>query len=528
VQLSRDIRFHVFASVALAVIFAGLVYASPNQLGAWSKPISVAEGSRYHGYQSTVVGDIIVVAMVDGNTGIETWELTAANNKSSSTFRSNVSNLLHYVLVSSGNNYCLVWAEKTSGNSVLYAQAPSHKKTILKEVPGLVSGLSASFDNLGRLVLVWVDNTTGMRAIFAQEFNAAFAPMGEAFQISPTGLPVSEHAFIVSGNNLHIFYKATDQVFTDILHQMYGRDELAPTSPLRIRRAVSDSLELPAFRAIDDGAAEVYWVQDAQQRGTGGATIMMRGQIGPSGNWSDAPGEIMRFSGRTASLSMAHEPSNDTFLAFVNNQSGSFQVYSVDNTFCAVQATYGSNHRFSSKAHVLGGNRIVLYQEMSKSHSTLWLTSFVPGARLPLAARLGLSPNAPLLDLSFRVITLVAGSLVLSIVASLAVLTAVGLVTLVSRMLRHNSCWPVAGMHLAMYMLLAIIKFYGGALYYGAVRVPGTSGVLIAIGSAAFAWGAVKIVKLERNDMLALGISGLLWVWADAFCSVFVRGGGLW
>jgi hypothetical protein len=191
--------------------------------------------------------------------------------------------------------------------------------------------------------------------------------------------------------------------------------------------------------------------------------------------------------------------------------------------------TYGTRHRFKPAVHQTEGDTYAVFHEIRHDAVEVFVVKHNPNGRLPLALRLGLDPEAPLLDAVFKGISVLVSAAVLSFLAigsiTVAALLSSGIWNITGW---ATSRWGVVGSHLITFAMLAILKRYGGYLYYGAVFVPGLSGALISLGSAIFALSAISKMHLDRLDVFTLMISGYLWVLSDGFCSIYVRGVGLW
>ena len=536
VQLSKPTRVRGFFTGLVLVTLVLALGSSPQaSKGAWTRPISLAEGARHNGFQSTLVGDSILVVTTVLQTGSKVFIRADEFTADGRPFRERAmqletEGLIGYSLTSDSDQYLIVWAEMLDTTFRLYMQSSvQYEKVLIRESESNIKSVTAAINTSGTLAVVWTDNSQGLHSVYAQTLNLDTRVVSDPVRVSSLGQLSLDPVVVWSDDVLHVVYKEQEHIFTNVNHRAMELGSMAMSEPLRIRRTNVEAFEMPVCVSSGQGNLDMFWPTDVQSRGLTRGSVLMKGSISRSGLWLDAPNEVAQFNGSTNSVTVTKVESGETMIVLANNQSGSFQLYSLLVNSEPSLVTYGTRHRFGPQAYYVNGENYVLFNEIREVSVEVFLVKYVLGSQIPLAVRLGLDPEAPLLDGIFKGTTILVSATVLAFLALGSIMIAAWMTKrLSSTSARTTPGWSVMAPHIMVYAILAILKRYGGYLYYGAVFVPGLSGALISLGSVVFALGVVTMLQLDKLDVFTLGVSGYMWVFADAFCSIYVRGAGLW
>ena len=245
------------------------------------------------------------------------------------------------------------------------------------------------------------------------------------------------------------------------------------------------------------------------------------------GQWIQDLRPATQISGSVVRLSV--DGSDPLGLIWLTDISGSLQIeYAVQSAAGELvregPVTRGSENRFLPRLHVTDVGRLVVYAEYTQTSLILYGVDDLRPAKAPLSYWLGLDQNSPLGDAAFRYVTLIGSAVGLSVLAGLSLIFAALAVLALSVFLKGDdplSQFPATTIMLA---ILVLLKRAGGLLYYGAVHVPGTAGLVILVGSAFFALMSSRMMRRHVHGVVSLVLCGFLFMAADFFASLYVGG----
>ena len=513
-----------------------LGFSPHGDLGTWSNPVSLCAGLRSYGFQSALTGaDTLLIATVTeagSKASLNVDEFTMAGTMVKRALQVECEGLVDYGLACSSSQYAVVWVERQETSFYIYAQLQAcTEKVLIRQTESFVDSLAVAMDDIGRMTIAWTDDSQGLQGVYLQVRSSrdAAAIILDTVLVSTVGVASSNPTLSVSGDVAHIVYLEKEHIFTKVTYRGVLMESGHSTSTLPLRRTTLQAPEMPAHVFRPQGGIDLLWGEDVQARGGARGSVIMQASIGTDGQWLVKPQELARYVGSITSVSVALSDSGDKLLVYANNQTGAFQVYftidSIVKTSKPSLVTYGTRHCFEPAVHQTKGDTYVVFHEIRQDGVEVFVVKHNPDGRLPLAVRLGLDPEAPLLDAVFKGIFVLVSAAVLSFLASGSIIVAALLSRGISNMAGAvTSRWVVVGSHVVTFAILAVLKHYGGYLYYGAVFVPGLSGALIGMGSAIFAICTISKMGIDRVDTFTLMISGYLWVLSDTFCSIYVSG----
>lgn len=329
------------------------------------------------------------------------------------------------------------------------------------------------------------------------------------------------------GHTAHVLYLRDTGLFTELAYISCNPADGFAGRHLSLGRTSVDIAE-PAVIALEDRAVillpQLERTAGRRQRG-----LVRAGILDAGGVWLLEPAAVIYSPGPIAALSAQRTDAGVEFVWLAESDGrlsingASFDLALESQSLGAL--VIGARNRFLSELHANQNVRYLVFAEYGGGRMTLWLVDNLTPARAPLSFWLGLDVDAPLGDLLFRSVTLLGSSLGLAALAGFSIVLAVGAALLLRSLLGNDSASGLEFSSLiVVFAFLLLLKRYGGILYFGSVYAPGPAGILIVVGSSAFALYAAKLVGDDLQPLLRYSLAGFLFVAVDYFATLFVRG----
>jgi hypothetical protein len=435
-----------------------------------------------------------------------------------------------------GRGY-LAFVERHEGLSQIKEQAiPVYGEkacdpVIIRECVGIVAGLVVHVDSLGNTYYAWSSNEHGPRNIHLHVRDEKGAVLWDSYLNSPSTVDVSPVIAATPDRRVHFMHRETKGPVTEMVYTVLDLNLGEVVSTMRLGRVSEEPDHMPSLLTNDDGSVSVLWVRESLLRGQVRGSAISHGRISSSGDWIIPQTALHNQPGVNSDLSAAR--SESTLAVWLNNETGSFQVSYLEldrqgGLLSHGPVTVGRRHAFSPQVHYVGGYRTVLYQALERDLTHVFLVDDVNPARPPLSFMLGLDLEQPLLDGVYKYFSLGVAALVLACLAGLGIGLALVVVVLCRRARIFGSSVDSVTPLLIAVTMLSVLKRVSTFLYYGAVLVPGVTGILIAVGSAVFAVMGLRLADMEPGETLGIAAGSFLFVACDTFCSLYLRGLGAW
>lgn len=487
----------------------------------WSQARTALLGHKHYGFKSADLwNDQAIVTVAPDKTEI-TLRVTRLGAKTS--YYIPATGLRSYTVLGVKSDTVVAWSERNNSQSRLYVQRGTSKKVLVMETPHFIEDVAMDTDDDGNLVLVWAGNEHGLMNIFLHTLDHDLKSLAPVKQLTSGERHDSLPQAKVQSDTLYLVYKCDGMITADILLMVINWRSGQLLHKVKLGTASLDSRTMPVLQGEDNGDVSVFWLADTISRGQAQGSVILYGRLDSSGKWLTPLARISERPGSNADLSVAKSPQGDFLVTWLNNSTGTFEVYHLmlspqGSVTTEGPVTSSQGHKFLTAAH-WGQKKVIMFSQIVDNAIVIKAVDDSAPAKEPLAFRLGLDPEMPLADALFKYVTIGVGSLTLASLALLGISLAVLIAVKVS---------PRGGLpqYLMVLALIQLLRRSGTILYYGAIFVPGWSGVIIAMGSALFAVGTVTIARLERNEYLTLVLLGFLFVFCDVFCSLFVRSAG--
>jgi hypothetical protein len=520
-----------------------LGFAAQLPLGwthGWSQPRHLGAGNRLTGYQSTVLpsGKVVLVygQEVSGNTrlAVSTYDMQRSSITEQGTLE--VEGLREYALLSAeGLAYLAVLRRDSEAT-----YEPWHFELwLLPDNEGTAFRKVASFQRLGvasdivlaamgpdRIVWSWSGSGMGLRNIHVLVHDKAGEIHDQFVLDHPDTADRYPSLLTEVPDRIYLTYYRDNAMFSEVFYRGLTLGSKDLSEPLSLGRASPDAPR-PQLVASAEGATIIFWAQPLRVPGRGQGAAIYTGEIAHMGQWIQDLRPATQISGSVVRLSV--DGSDPLGLIWLTDISGSLQIeYAVQSAAGELvregPVTRGSENRFLPRLHVTDVGRLVVYAEYTQTSLILYGVDDLRPAKAPLSYWLGLDQNSPLGDAAFRYVTLIGSAVGLSVLAGLSLIFAALAVLALSVFLKGDdplSQFPATTIMLA---ILVLLKRAGGLLYYGAVHVPGTAGLVILVGSAFFALMSSRMMRRHVHGVVSLVLCGFLFMAADFFASLYVGG----
>ena len=265
--------FRSLAGLAMLILVPVLGFSPQATKGAWTHPVSLGQGARHYGFQSTLVGDRILVITTAFRTGdtvsIKADEFTTDGSPIRvGAMQVEIPDLMNYSLTSNSSQYLIVWAEVLFTTSRLYMQSSIDKeKVLIRETESYIKSVTASLDEFGRLAIAWTDNSKGLQGVYVSLQDINTGVKFEDVHMSSPGRLSLDPVVAWSDDVLHVIYKEQDHIFTNIVHRAMSVSTMDISDGITVRRTNVETVETPVCIPAVQGGLDMYWPADVQSRG---------------------------------------------------------------------------------------------------------------------------------------------------------------------------------------------------------------------------------------------------------------------
>lgn len=424
--------------------------------------------------------------------------------------------LVGYDLSSFGNDWAIAWSERQEGLSSVWLQIGEQRKTLITQGDYFIDDVTTTQDEHGRLFIAWARGGDGASGIFFTKVSVDGFEVAPPQQLTFGGPQDRLPSLVVYDSVIHLTYKREFVLHAEVRYKRIVLDDAHTSREAIIGETGRDVDELPLLALQADGSAVYFWLRPSLVRGQAGQSRLLKGQITANGEITSSFVPMLELNGHSNSLALTHSQADEHTLVWLNNESGTFQAYYlVMDSFGQISeqgpVTQSRSHKFDLEVHQ-SGRKLVLFYEMHAEELAVMYAEDRQKVEPPLAARLGLDPENPLLDAFYILVSVIVGALALTALSSLFLIPLVGLLSLLPP-LRF-------GHYMVLWVTFSSVLGVVAKPYVGTVLLPGYMGFGLMAVSALISWSILYFARLDQSDLLTLGAFGHIYTFCLFFASL--------
>jgi hypothetical protein len=542
--LSQAARALLVTLVLVALGAPALASAPTVWPEGWSREQRVTEGIPHYGHLSAPAGqDGVWIAAVNyraGRTLIDITLYSLGQQTATATAALAVTHRLRgFTMQESADGLTVIWIERQEGvestlhRATLNAAGGLVEQDIIWRTAALAESPAFAKDRDGTIFVVLAAAIDGHHAIHLLTVSDA-GEVSAAKRLTTPDELATVPTIAVGGGKLHLVFHRHRREFSWAMYHLYELPSLARTVEKELSPVPQDYDHPPTLLANDDGSVTLVWQRMLATAARVMALEPTQGRL-LNGQWIEPLRIILPLRGQVLTARGARGDDGRILVVAMVEVGRTWQAQSIlrdaaGNTVRAGFATMTRGHALSARPLLVGTTGVVtFFSHDNAGKPQVYLVQTATPARRTLAFRIGLDPHAPVWDAVYRYISLLMGASFLTFGATGAMLISFAAIWLMS-WLGLFSATPFGDyLRLALqFGIIALLKQPDSLLYFGAVMLPGWPAVISFGAAALLALAVVRLADLPADDYLTLSFTGLLFVFGDAFTSLFMAGVGRW
>ena len=548
-NLSRPL-LSVFARALLVLLVlvalgeTALASAPTQWPDGWSREQRIMEGVVHYGHLSAPAGqDGVWLAAVNYRQGKTVIDVTLYSLSAQAVVANTPLPLTHllrgFAMQATPAGLTVVWLEREEG-----VQSTLHKAT-LNLTGGMVEQRTVwrTAALAESPAIAWAEDGTMYVALSAaidghHAIHLLTVPQGgEAPTLMRLTTPdelATVPTVAVAAGKLHLVFHRHRQQFSLAQYHIYELPSQTRVHSGELSRVPQDYEHPPTLLANQDGSVTVVW---QRMWATNARVVPMEPTQGRlyNGAWVEPLTVILPLRGRISTARGARGEDGRILVVAMLEVGRAWQAQSIlrdaaGNTVRAGFATITRGSALSARPLVVGTTGVVtFFSHDGAGDPQIYLVQTATPARRTFAFRIGLDPHAPIADAIYRYVSFLTGALFLAFGATGAMAIGVLVILLMSKAGMFSA--TVLGDYLRLGVLfgtVALMKQPDSLLYFGAVMLPGVSGLVAWVGAATLALATIRLTDMPLDDYLTLSLGAFLFVFGDAFTSLFIAGVGRW
>jgi len=549
-SLSRACLSAVLRALSVTLVLVALgttafASAPTHWPEGWSREQRVAEGIPHYGHLSASAGqDGVWIAAVNYREGQTLIDITLYNlgqrTATASTALTVTHRLRGFTMQESPDGLTVIWIERQEGvestlhRATLNAAGDLIEQDILWRTAALAESPAMAKATDGTVYVALSAAIDGHHAIHLLTLHDGTGKPPSLMRLTTPDELATVPTLAIAKDKLHVVFHRHRQHFSWAMYHVYELPTLTRLVTKELDRVPQDYEHPPTLLPNADGSVTVVWQRMLTTAARVIALEPTQGRLA-DGQWVEPQTVILPLRGQVLTARGARGDDGRILVVAMVEVGRTWQAQSIlrdaaGNTVRAGFATMTRGHALSARPLLVGTTGVItFFSHDNAGRPQVYLVQTATPARRTLAFRIGLDPHAPVWDAIYRYISLLMGASFLTFGATGAMLISFAAIWLMSWLGLFSSTPFGDYLRLALqFGIIALLKQPDSLLYFGAVMLPGWPAVISWSAAALLALTVVRLADLPADDYLTLSFTGLLFVFGDAFTSLFMAGVGRW
>jgi hypothetical protein len=529
--------------VAIAVPAAAASIQWPD---GWSRERPVGSGITFYGHRSAVADDHHLWVLTVGGEGVElalnARRIDIATGLGTVSVTLPITHLLRgHDFYATAEGAIVTWMERHEGvASTLHLALLSRTgqlvaQRVLWRSEALAESPAIALDEKGKVYVAFSAAVQGHHAVHLVSVALEDGGTPALYRLTAPDQLATLPAIAVAGGRLHLVYHRHTVVDVRAFYRLYRLPEVELLTVTDLGGVPEGFRQSPTLLAEDDGSVSVISQRMTARQGRVTAGGPVYGTL-REGKWEEPLNPMVAIPGQMGAVRGTRGVDGRVLVTGLARTGRTWQVRAIlrdaqGNPVRAGFATMVRGTALDPRPLLVGDTGVVSFFSYDRTGvARLYYVHTAAPVGRTLAFRIGLDPRSPWSDAIFKYGTLSMGAMLAAFGASGAIALSLAVIWILSRLGAFSSSGKRSAYlrYGIQFGLIAYMKQPGSLLYYGAVVIPGWAAVMSWTAAAAVALAVIHASDLAPDDYLTLTFSGLLFVAADAFTSMFILGVGRW